>query len=124
MRVKLADRNTHTAVPALILHAQALPQELYQSLIWDRGKEIASHKRFSLATDIQAYFYDPQNPRQRGTDENTNGLLRQYLPKGLDLSDHSMEALDAIARQLNEGARKTLGQRTPAKICCIDRLNP
>lgn len=116
MLVKLADRNTHTVVPAPILHDRNLPKELYRSLTWDRGKEMTAHKRFTLATDIQVYFCDPQNPWQRGTNENTNGLLRQYLPKGMDLLGHSQEALDAIARQLNERPRKALGYRTPAEM--------
>ena len=73
----------------LIKNARKLPQELYKSLTWDRGKEMADHKRFTLATDIKVYFCDPQNPWQRGTNENTNGLLRQYFPKGTDISVYS-----------------------------------
>lgn len=85
MLVKVNGKDTETVVNALIENAQRLPQELYQSLTWDRGKEMAAHKRFTLATDIQVYFCDSQNPWQRGTNENTNGLLRQYFPKGTDL---------------------------------------
>ena len=116
MLVKLAGKDTETVVNALIKNAGKLPDELYKSLTWDRGKEMAGHKRFTLATDIQVYFCDPQNPWQRGSNENTNGLLRQYLPKGIDISDISQAKLNAIARQLNERPRKTLGYQTPAEM--------
>lgn len=116
MLVKIAGKDTQTVVNALVRHARKLPQELYKSLTWDRGKELAAHKRFTLATDIQVYFCDPQSPWQRGSNENTNGLLRQYLPKGLDISSYSQASLDAIARKLNERLRKTLGYRTPAEM--------
>ena len=99
----------------LIKNARKLPQELYKSLTWDRGKEMADHKRFTLATDIKVYFCDPQNPWQRGTNENTNGLLRQYFPKGTDLSAYSQAKLNAVARKLNERPRKTLNYETPAE---------
>lgn len=116
MLVKVAGKDTETVVNALIKHARKLPEELYQSLTWDRGKEMAGHKRFTLATDIKVYFCDPQNPWQRGSNENTNGLLRQYLPKGIDISGYSQAKLNAIARRLNERPRKTLGFRTPAEM--------
>lgn len=116
MLFKLVDKDSYTVGAALARHAQTLPRELYLSLTWDWGSEMAGHKRFTLATDIQVYFCDPQNPWQRGSNENTNGLLRQYLPKGMDLSAHSQDSLDAIARELNQRPRKTLGYRTPAEI--------
>jgi transposase, IS30 family len=115
MLVKIPSKDTETVINALIKHAHKLPIELYKSLTWDRGKELADHKRFTLATDIKVYFCDPQNPWQRGTNENTNGLLRQYFPKGTDLSVHSQSKLNAVARQLNERPRKTLNFETPAE---------
>jgi IS30 family transposase len=115
MLVKVAGKDTETVVNALIENARRLPHELYKSLTWDRGKEMAAHKRFTLATDIQVYFCDPQNPWQRGSNENTNGLLRQYFPKGLDLSTYSQDKLDEVARRLNERPRKTLDYQTPAQ---------
>ena len=115
MLVKVANKDTQTVVDALIKNARKLPQELYKSLTWDRGKELASHKRITLATDIQVYFCDPRSPWQRGSNENTNGLLRQYMPKGIDISSYSQAKLNAVARQLNERPRKTLGYQTPAQ---------
>ncbi len=108
-------KDTETVINALIKQAHKLPKELYRSLTWDRGKEMADHKRFTLATDIKVYFCDPQSPWQRGSNENTNGLLRQYFPKGTDLSRHSQAKLNAVARQLNERPRKTLDYETPAE---------
>jgi len=115
MLVKVDGKDTETVINALIKHAHKLPQELYQSLTWDRGKEMADHKRFTLATDIKVYFCDPQNPWQRGSNENTNGLLRQYFPKGIDISSYSQAKLNAVARRLNERPRKTLNYETPAE---------
>ncbi len=115
MLAKVSSKETETVISALIEHASKLPTELYKSLTWDRGREMADHKRFTLATDIAVYFCDPQSPWQRGSNENTNGLLRQYFPKGTDLSVHSQEHLDAIARRLNERPRQTLGFETPAE---------
>jgi IS30 family transposase len=115
MLVKVAGKDTETVVDALIKQAQKLPRELYKSLTWDRGVEMADHQRFSLATDIRVYFCDPQHPWQRGSNENTNGLLRQYFPKGMNLSDISQSKLNAIARRLNERPRKTLSFETPAE---------
>ena len=115
MLVKVADKGTQTVVSALIKQAKKLPTELYKSLTWDRGKELADHRRFSLATDIDVYFCDPQSPWQRGSNENTNGLLRQYFPKGTDLSVYAQAHLNKVARQLNERPRKTLAFETPAE---------
>lgn len=115
MLVKVASKDTETVINALINNARQLPQELYQSLTWDRGKEMAGHKRFTLATDISVYFCDPHSPWQRGSNENTNGLLRQYFPKGVDVSSYSQAHLNAVARKLNERPRKTLHYQTPAE---------
>jgi IS30 family transposase len=115
MLVKVASKDAETLANALIKNARKLPQELYKSLTWDRGTEMAGHKRFTLATDIQVYFCDPRSPWQRGTNENTNGLLRQYFPKGTDISTYSQAQLNAVARQLNERPRKTLNYATPAE---------
>jgi len=115
MLVKVAGKDTETVTNALIKNARKLPQELYKSLTWDRGKEMAGHRRFTLTTDIKVYFCDPQNPWQRGSNENTNGLLRQYFPKGTDLSVYSQAKLNAVARRLNERPRKTLNYETPAE---------
>ena len=115
MLAKIPSRDTQTVVSALIRQARKLPNELYKSLTWDRGPELADHKRFSMETDIDVYFCDPQSPWQRGSNENTNRLLRQYFPKGLDLAAHSQAELNKVARQLNERPRKTLDFQTPAE---------
>jgi IS30 family transposase len=115
MLAKVPNKDTQTVVSALIKQAKRLPSELYKSLTWDRGKELTNHRRFTLATDIDVYFCDPQSPWQRGSNENTNGLLRQYFPKGTDLSVHSQAHLNKVARQLNERPRKTLQFETPAE---------
>ncbi len=115
MLAKVSSKDTETVVSTLIEHARKLPTELYKSLTWGRGLEMADHKRFTLATDIAVYFCDPKSPWQRGSNENTNGLLRQYFPKRTDLSVHSQEHLDKIARKLNTRPRKTLEFATPAE---------
>ena len=115
MLAKVTGKDTNTVVTALIKQARKLPKELTKSLTWDRGKELADHTRFSLATAIDVYFCDPQSPWQRGSNENTNGLLRQYFPKGTDLSVHSQRHLNKIARRLNERPRRTLDFHTPAE---------
>jgi len=115
MLARVSDGRTDTVIRALIKQSRKLPSELYKSLTWDRGSEMADHKRFTLATDIKVYFCDPHNPWQRGSNENTNGLLRQYFPKGTDLSVHSQAKLNAVARRLNERPRKTLDYETPAE---------
>jgi IS30 family transposase len=112
---KVQSRDSRSVITALIEQAKRLPDELRKSLTWDRGKEMAEHKRFTLATDVTVYFCDPQSPWQRGSNENTNGLLRQYFPKGTNLAVHSQERLDEVARQLNGRPRKTLGYETPAE---------
>lgn len=116
MLVKVRGKDAKTVERALRRRVRTLPKELRATLTWDRGTELAEHKRFTIATDVQVYFCDPRSPWQRGTNENTNGLLRQYLPKDTDLSRHSQRHLNAIARRLNSRPRKTLGYRTPAAI--------
>lgn len=122
--VKVKSKDTNTVITALIKQAKKLPAELYKSLTWDRGKELADHQRFTLATNIKVYFCDPRSPWQRGSNENTNGLLRQYFPKGTDLSQHSQVHLNKIARRLNERPRETLGFETPAERFnkCVSKL--
>lgn len=115
MLIKVANKDTESVVSALIKQSQKLPGELYKSLTWDRGKELANHQRLAIAADVEVYFCDPRSPWQRGSNENTNRLLRQYLPRATDLSVHSQAQLNAIARQLNERPRKTLLYQTPAE---------
>ena len=115
MLVKVAGKDTETVINALIKNARKLPQELYKTLTWDRGKELADHRRFTLATDVAVYFCDPRSPWQRGSNENTNGLLRQYFPKGISIADYSQAQLNAVARQLNNRPRKTLDYESPAE---------
>ena len=112
---RVKSKDTETVINALIKQAHKLPRELYKSLTWDRGKEMADHKRFTLDTNIKVYFCDPKSPWQRGSNENTNGLLRQYFPKGMDLSNVHQNKLNAVARQLNERPRETLNFETPAE---------
>jgi IS30 family transposase len=114
MLMKVNGKDTKTVVAALSTQVRKLPQLLRQSLTWDRSMELADHKIFTLATDTQVYFCDPQSPWQRGTNENTNRLLRQYFPKGTDLSAHSQTELNRIAQKLNQRPRKILGYETPA----------
>ena len=114
MLVKVPGKDTATVVAALSQQVRRLPATLRRSLTWDRGLEMAQHKSFTMATDVQVYFCDPQSPWQRGSNENTNGLLRQYLPKTADLSSFSQAELDQIALRLNTRPRQTLGFRTPA----------
>jgi IS30 family transposase len=115
MLAKVPRRDTQTVITALIKQARKLPDELYKSLTWDRGKELADHQRFTMETDIAVYFCDPQSPWQRGSNENTNRLLRQYFPRGTDLAPHTQAHLNKVARQLNERPRKTLDFQTPAE---------
>ena len=115
MLVRVPSKDTKTVINALIKQAHKLPRELYKSLTWDRGAEMADHQKFSLATDIKVYFCDPQHPWQRGSNENTNGLLRQYFPKGMDLSNVHQNRLNAVAKRLNDRPRKTLGYYCPAE---------
>ena len=115
MLIKVKNRDTESVVSGLIKQTKKLPNELYKSLTWDRGSELADHQRFTMETNIKVYFCDPRSPWQRGSNENTNRLLRQYFPKGTDLSVHSQAKLNAVARQLNERPRKTLDYETPAE---------
>src|SRR5665213_3029388 len=114
MLVKVPSKDTETVVAALSRHVRKLPATLRRSLTWDRGHEMAKHKSFSVATNVQVYFCDPQSPWQRGTNENTNGLLRQYFPRGTDLAAISQAQLDQVALRLNQRPRMTLGFQTPA----------
>lgn len=116
--MKVKGKDTESVVSALSRQVRKLPVELRKSVTWDRGMELAQHKQFTVATDMQVYFCDPQSPWQRGTNVNTNGLLRLYLPKGTSLADYSQGDLNKIALQLNQRPRKTLGFVTPA-----DKLN-
>ncbi len=115
MLAKVENKDTRSVITALIKQARKLPKELYRSLTWDRGSEMAGHRKFTMATQIDVYFCDPQSPWQRGSNENTNRLLRQYFPKGIDMSVFSQAKLSAVARQLNERPRKTLQYQTPAE---------
>jgi transposase, IS30 family len=112
--VRVEGKDTRSVVGALSHQMRELPDQLRRSLTWDRGTELAHHSRFTLATDLKVYFCDPQSPWQRGSNENTNGLLRQYLPKGTDLSRFTQAEFDAIASKLNTRPRETLGFHTPA----------
>jgi IS30 family transposase len=112
--IKVPSKQTEVVVAALSRHVRKLPVTLKRSLTWDRGLEMAKHKDFTVATDVQVYFCDPQSPWQRGTNENTNLLLRQYFPRGTDLSGFSQAQLDHVSLRLNQRPRKTLGFQTPA----------
>ena len=114
MLVKLPRKDTTTVVAALAKHVRKLPEQLRRSLTWDQGKEMHAHKRFTAATKVQVYFCDPRSPWQRGSNENTNGLVRQYFPRGTNFSRISQAYLNAIALRLNQRPRKTLGFETPA----------
>jgi IS30 family transposase len=114
MLIKVSSEDTEAVVAALSRHVRKLPANLRRSLTWDRGLEIAKHKVFTVATDVQVYFCDPQSPWQRGTNENTNLLLRKYFPRGTDLSAHSQAQFDQVALRLNQRPKKTLGFETPA----------
>ena len=116
MLVKVASKDTQTVINALIKQAYKLPQELYKSLTWDRGKEMADHERLAQRLAIQVFFADPHSPWQRGTNENTNGLLRQYLPKGTNLSGYTQRELNIIAQRLNTRPRKCLDWATPMEV--------
>ena len=114
MLVAVDGKDTRSVTNALSRHVRRLPEQLRSSLTWDRGLEMAEHARFTIATDVKVYFCDPQSPWQRGSNENTNGLLRQYLPKGTDLSRLTQPQLDTIAAKLNTRPRETLAFKTPA----------
>jgi len=115
MLVKVNGKDTDSVVSALSQQVLMLPEMLRKTLTWDRGGELASHKQFTVATDVKVYFCDPQSPWQRGSNENTNRLLRQYYPKGSDLSGYSQAQLDQVALLLNQRPRKTLNYISPAE---------
>ena len=115
MLANVGNKDTNSVVKVLIKQSHKLPGELYRSLTWDRGTEMSGDQQFTLATDIDVYFCDPHSPWQRGTNENTNRLLRQHFPKGTDPSIHSQATLNAVARELNERPRKTLNYHSPAE---------
>lgn len=115
MLAKVGSKDSHSVIQALIKQSRKLPKELYRSLTWDRGSEMTGRMKFTLATDIDVFLCDPHSPWQHGSNENTNRLLRQYFPKGTDLSIHSQAKLSAAARQLNERPRKTRDYETPAE---------
>jgi IS30 family transposase len=114
--VRIPSKDTTQVVRALARQIRTVPQQLRRSLTWDRGRELTAHRAFTVATDVQVYFCDPHSPWQRGSNENTNGLLRQYLPRGTNLATYSQADFNRIARQLNQRPRKTLGFKTPADM--------
>jgi len=116
----LAGHGAEAVRDAIAKSIQDLPEHLRKSLTWDQGAEMAQHEKLKLDTGIEVYFCDPQSPWQRGSNENTNGLLRQYFPKGTDLSQHRRDELDAVAYTLNNRPRKTLGWKTPAEA--LDKI--
>jgi IS30 family transposase len=116
MLIRLRSRESETVADALARRVKHLPKGLMKSLTWDRGLEMANHQSFSVATDVQVYFCDPRSPWQRGSNENTNGLLRQYFPKRMDLSNITQQQLDRVALKLNTRPRETLNWKTPAEI--------
>jgi len=116
MLIKLDSKDTRSVTKALAKKMRELPRELRRTLTWDRGSELAAHREFTIATDVPVYFCDPRSPWQRGSNENTNGLLRQYFPKGSDLTMYTQAQLNRIARELNERPRETLNWQTPLGV--------